>query len=252
VVFDFGQSAASYLSAIRSFHPHTYIMGLLADATDLPEYTTATAGTHASEFASGLGNLIDIWEIGNEVNGGWLGTGVMAKIEAQFDAIFSAGGITALTFIYEGEPSGQNCIDSTNEGLDMFTWINQRFQLNLPANQRSAESEKMRTNLNYVLISWYPDGCPGVNPDWVTLFGTLQSIFPQAAVGFGELGTVDPQNGSVFEINEINTYYPLRNNISGLPPSYVGGYFWWYFAEEMVPWPGTLGNTLNSALAAGP
>jgi hypothetical protein len=44
----------------------------------------------------------------------------------------------------------------------------------------------------------------------------------------------------------------MGKTLASLPASYIGGYFWWHFAEEMVPWPGSLGLALNSALAAGP
>jgi hypothetical protein len=51
-----------------------------------------------------------------------------------------------------------------------------------------------------------------------------------------------------FHPNEINQYYPMAKEVAGLPVNYIGGYFWWYFAEEMVPWPGSLGYTLNTAI----
>jgi hypothetical protein len=102
------------------------------------------------------------------------------------------------------------------------------------------------------LISWYPDQCPCEKPDWAVVYTTLASIFPNAKVGFGEIGTANPQGGSVYEKNEITMYYPLGRTLAGLPISYVGGYFWWYAAEEMVPWPGSLGDRLNAAMLAGP
>jgi hypothetical protein len=201
-----------------------------------------------------LGGLVNIWEVGNEVNGNWLsnesnGADVMPKIEAMYDAVAAQGGVTAITFFYEGEPSDpNNCIASDHGGNDMFTWITNNFQLNLPAAQRPAATEQIRLNLNYALISWYPDQCPGESPNWASVYTQLAAIFPNAKVGFGELGTANPQNGSAFEISEINTYYPLAKTLAGLPASYIGGYFWWYFAEEMVPWPGSLGLTLNQAI----
>jgi len=117
----------------------------------------------------------------------------------------------------------------------------------LPPAQRSAESEKLRTGVDYVLISWYPDQCQGENPNWTNVYNQLATIFPQARLGFGEIGTANPQNGSAYETNEINTYYPLAKNIT-LPAQYIGGYFWWYYAEEMVPATTALFSVLNNAI----
>jgi hypothetical protein len=259
IVFDTGEKPSHYVKAIQQFRPVSYIMGELIDSSYMTRYKTVSAvQSWTSSYTSTLGSLVDIWEVGNEVNGNWLssqsnGADVLPKIEAMYDIVSNLGGATAITFFYEGEPSDpNNCIAADHGGNDMFTWIKAQFQLNLPPAQRSAETEKIRLGLNYALISWYPDQCPGAKPNWPWVYTTLAGIFPNAKVGFGELGAANPENGSNFEINEISGYYPMAKTGSGLPASYIGGYFWWYFAEEMVPWPGSLGGVLNAALAAGP
>jgi hypothetical protein len=224
-------------------------MGELADSSYMKRYTVSSINTWTQSYTATLGNLVDIWEIGNEVNGGWLGSNTMAKVEAMYKVVASQGGVTALTFFYEGEPSDpHNCISTDNHGNDMFTWITQHFQLNLPASRRSVETENIRLNVNYALISWYPDECLGETPDWPQVYNKLAEIFPNSRVGFGELGTANPQYGSSFEIKEIRQNYRMAKIVAGLPASYVGGYFWWYFAEEMVPWGTTLSSVLNAAI----
>jgi hypothetical protein len=250
IVFDTGEPASYYLGPIQQMHSSSYIMGELADSSYMAGYTAASIGAWTQNYTQTLGSNVDIWEVGNEVNGNWLGSDTLAKIEAMYDVVSGQGGITALTFFYEGEPTDpNNCIDTSNGGNDMFTWINQQFQLSLPAAQRPAETEKIRLHLDYVLISWYPDQCPGESPNWPWVYTQLASLFPNAKVGFGELGTAQPQNGSAYEVNEINQYYPMDKTTAGLPVNYIGGYFWWYFAEEMVPWGTTvLSSTLNAAI----
>jgi hypothetical protein len=251
VVFDKGTSASYYKSPIQQLRGTAYILGELIDSYYMKQFTSINSvQSWTNSYVTTLGSLVDVWEIGNEVNGSWLGTSpsVMSKVEAMYDIVAAKGGKTALTFFYEGEPNeSHNCIDKSGGGNDMFTWINQQF-LSSP----TAETEKIRLGINYALISWYPDQCPGESPSWPSVYTKLASIFPNAKVAFGELGTADPQNGSSYEKNEISTYYPMAKTQAGLPPGYIGGYFWWYFAEEMVPWPGSLGLTLNSGLAAGP
>lgn len=245
VVFDKGTGASNYKTPIQRFRPEAYIMGELIDSSYMRGYTLSGVQAWTNSYVNTLGSLVDIWEIGNEVNGNWLGTNVMAKIEAMYDIVSAQGGRTALTFFYEGESTEpNNCIDSQG---GMFPWIQKNF-LNSP----TAETEKIRLGVNYVLVSWYPDQCPGESPDWPWVYNKLASIFPSSAVGFGELGTANPQNGSAYEKNEISRYYPMGKTVAGLPASYIGGYFWWYGAEELVPWPGSLGNALNAAIAAGP
>jgi hypothetical protein len=249
IVFDAGVRPSYYLKPIQRFRNIAYVMGELADSSYMKQYTVSSIKTWTQNYTSTLGSLVDIWEIGNEVNGNWLGSNTMAKVEAMYDVVSSQGGATALTFFYEGEPSEpNNCIAADHGGNDMFTWITQQFKLNLPSNQRPVEAEKIRLNVNYVLVSWYPDQCPGENPNWPWVFTKLAGIFPNSKVGFGELGTADPQYGSIFEINEISQYYPMAKTVSGLPASYIGGYFWWYFAEEMVPWGTVLSSVLDAAL----
>jgi hypothetical protein len=255
IVFGTGVKPSYYVNPIKEFRPVSYIMGQLIDSSYMKHYKTVTeVQSWTQSYTSTLGSLVDIWEVGNEVNGNWLsresdGADVLPKIEAMYDIVSGLGGATAITFFYEGEPSDpNNCIATSHGGDDMFTWINQRFQLNLPMNHRPAETEEIRLNVDYVLVSWYPDQCSGAHPGWPWVFTQLANIFPNSKVGFGELGTVHPQYGSSFEINEIKQYYAMAKTVSGFPPSYIGGYFWWYFAEEMVPWGTALSTALNATI----
>jgi hypothetical protein len=245
VVFDRGTPASYYKGLIQKLRPVSYIMALLADSSDMSGYTATSIRSMTQSYVQTLGPLVDIWEVGNEVNGDWLGSNTMAKIQTMFDVVSAAGGVTALTFFYEGESNeARNCIDSQG---GMFAWISRNFLAH-----PTPDTERLRLNVNYALISWYPTQCRGENPDWKTVFDRLSQIFPNSRVGFGELGTPNPQHGSSTEADLINTYYTLGKTLPGLPASYISGIFWWYFAEEMVPWPGSLGNVLNSALMAGP
>lgn len=250
VVFDYEMSPAYYVAAMKELRAHSYIMGLIADSSVMGRYTVASLKARAKKFVSAMSNDVDLWEIGNEVNGNWLGTNTQAKILAVYKAVSAVKGATALTFFYMGEPEdSHNCIDAP--GNDMFSWIQTMFQLQLRANQRNPEIEKMRLSLTYVFISWYPQGCVGVDPDWSAVFHRLSEIFPNSKVGFGEIGTAKPQFGSDYEINLIRKFYPLAKNIS-LPTTYVGGYFWWNFVAEMVPHSNKLMTVLREAILAGP
>ena len=205
-------------------------MAELQDSADMKSQTVASFQARAQTYYAGLKDSVDIWEVGNEINGDWLGTGVEDKLKAGFKVLDDAGAKTAITFFWFGElGSTNNCIPSNQ--YEMFTWITNALQLNLPIEQRNPENEKLRLNLDYAFISWYPDQCGTIKPNWPSIFARLAVIFPNAKVGFGEVGTANPQNGSIYEINLINEFYKMAETQS-MPSSFVGGYFWWYFSEE--------------------
>jgi hypothetical protein len=248
VVVDPGVSAGTYKSRMSALSPYTYWMVELVDSSYMAGDSQSTVQSLTNSMVSGIGNTADLWEIGNEVNGNWLsnesnGADVIPKIDYMYNTVAAAGGKTVLTFFYEGEPSDpNNCIATGHGGNDMFTWIATNF-----TNAPTTKTQAIRTGVNYVGVSWYPDQCPGENPNWGAVFTKLAGIFPNAQVGFTELGTANPENGSAFEQNEISTYYPMQAAVGGLPANYFGGYFWWYFAEEykvVTPW-------INAAVGGG-
>lgn len=235
VVFDYSEPPSAYAKSLRKLGGVAYLMGQIADSSDMKKFTTATYRKRTQQYFNALNGQVDVWEIGNEINGNWLGTGAMNKAKAAYQVIATAKQPTALTFFYEGEPEDRdNCIAKSHGGDDMFSWIENNFQLNLPAEQRDPAIESFRLGLTYALVSWYPQQCNNIQPNWSVVFSKLASIFPNSKVGFGEIGTANPQHGSIYEVNLINEFYPLAKHVA-MPSSYIGGYFWWYFAEEMVP-----------------
>ncbi len=234
VVFDEGMPASYYLKPVTEIRQSARVMGEILDSSSMKGYTVSEYEARTKEYLRTLGAQIDYWEIGNEVNGNWLGTNTFEKIKVAYQAVRAEGKKTALTFFYMGEPGDAvNCIDAP--GNDLFSWINRQFQLGLPAGSRDPVTESMRNSLDLVLVSWYPYGCFNIKPDWSAIFARLATIFPNSNVGFGEIGTAKPEFGSQREIEMIREFYPMASRIV-LPPRYIGGYFWWNFVREMVPY----------------
>jgi hypothetical protein len=73
----------------------------------------------------------------------------------------------------------------------------------------------------------------------------LHAIFPNAALGFGEVGLPRPVNSSSASgAQQIMTWaYPLRLAL----PGYIGGYFCWYGAEDALLPGSLLAEALRSA-----
>ena len=111
----------------------------------------------------------------------------------------------------------------------MFTWAD----ANVPA--------RMKQGLDYVWVSYYEEDCNNLKPDWNAVFKKLSVMFPNAKIGFGEVGT----SKKARKADYLQRYYSLKPPVA----NYVGGHFWWYYKQDMVPHTKALWNTLNTAIA---
>ncbi len=229
VVFD-RIGPAYYAPALAKIYPVAWTMGEIVDSSDMRKYSLEQYMNRTANYLDKVGNLVDVWEIGNEVNGEWLGNtaDVVAKISGAYRYMKERGRVTALTLYYN-----EDCY--SRRANEMFTWT----QKNIPAD--------MKAGLDYVLVSFFPGDCNDIKPDWVQVFSRLVAMFPNSKVGFGETGI---SHGGTFEQKAA-----LVREFYGMPaPSanYVGGYFWWYFTEDMVPMTRPLWSVLNTAIANSP
>jgi hypothetical protein len=236
IYFDVREPASYYTAAIDALEPKSYLMGELLDSSDEKRIGTRAWQKRIKSYLSTLGNKIDIWEIGNEVNGNWTGRYrvVATKLADAYDAVSSAGGRSALTLYYN-----VGCGDGKSE-LDPLSFSSRYVP---PA---------VRSGLDYVFLSYYEDTCGGIRPSaaaWTAYFAQLHQLYPNALLGFGEVGMDRPVTTSTLAVAQsiMNYYYGLHIGL----PYYVGGYFWWYYDEDCLPstsaplWP-----TLTSAFQA--
>lgn len=247
VVFDPGTSAADYYPALVKLHSVAYVMGEIMDSyyfpTDINTYTSRT-----KELVYGLNGLVDVWEIANEINGEWLrqnpnGSNTVVNAEetqigqmvaAASQIVKGVGGKTAVTLYYNDDSKGNNCWEKP---VDYWkTWPTTFLPLSV------------RQSTDYALFSYYPyQDCPGLSPSWSSDFAALETIFPNAKVGFGEIGTSSTSAPQSVQLNLMKTYYPMVNTFND--PRFIGGFFWWYYAEQMVPYTTTYWNALYQTIA---
>lgn len=227
IVFDRGP-VEMYSDAVGELRQVAYLMGELVDSSDFRRYSLAAYRARTRSYFAALGGEIDLWEIGNEVNGEWLGPtkDVVAKLSAAFRHVEKRGGRTAMTLYFN-----EGCFEKRDHA--MFAWT----EKNVPA--------EMKAGLDYVLVSWYPDDCRGVTPDWPAVFARLRTVFPTAKLGFGEIGR-DRTAPRAAKARMVRDFYGMER----LGACFVGGYFWWYFAEDMVPRTKPLWRTLRDTVAA--
>lgn len=228
VVFD-KIAASNYTSPLSALRPAAYIMGELADSSDVRKYSIDSYLSRAKNYWAAHKDRVDVWEIGNEVNGEWLGTtsDVVAKIHGAWQYIHGQGGKTALTLYYN-----RDCWSRASH--EMFTWT----QANIPAD--------MKAGVDYLLVSWYPYDCNGLTSEnWTDVFTRLSAMFPSARVGFGELG-ISSGGTTTQKVSLMNQFYSMQQIV----PRYVGGYFWWYWTEDRTNV--TFESALRSAISSSP
>jgi hypothetical protein len=172
-----------------------------------------------------LGAYVDIWEIGNEVNGDWVGGSmageaknkmrrkiVVAQLKAAYDFFETQKQrvikenaqskkneivpATAITFYFSGIDKNKHSYENTND--EMTSWMLNQGEHYLDKNKNKIAF----TNLDYVLVSYYPDdnfylptGATVQEPimlnatDWKNLFASVKDNYSQnTKFGLGEIG----------------------------------------------------------------
>ncbi|HUM05099.1 MAG TPA: hypothetical protein VLT90_06540 [Terriglobales bacterium] len=238
--------ASSYLEATLQIRSVAYVMGQPVDSFYMHCFTPAEHLARFKDYVDTLGSAVDIWEIGNEINGEWLfgstrkcrpkasvdqtsQADVVTKMVEAYDYVKSRGKVAALT-LYYNSPCRR---PAANE---MFAWVD----ANIPA--------RMKTGLDYVLISYYEVDCAGHRPDWESLFRRIADIFPNSRLGISEFGWSNSRSSNEVVKDLISRYYALRPNVS----NWVGGGFYWEFAIDMVPRdprPGSMWTVIDTAMA---
>ena len=218
---DIQQPPGYYAAAVAALRPVSYLMGELLDSSDETRISVAAYDRRVRSYVAAFGGKIDIWEIGNEVNGNWTGPypAVRAKLTVAYRDVSAQGRRAALTLYYN-----RGCGDGPAElGPVAFT--------------RNFVPRKVRNGLAYVFLSYYQGGCQGARPSartWTAYFRALHALYPHARLGFGEIGLGSPATRKTISTAKsmIGYYYGLRIHL----PYYAGGYFWWYYYEDCLPY----------------
>lgn len=246
--------ASAYTSAIQTLKSQTrppFLLGEVLDSSYQGCFTVTTAEARWNDYVSTLGSYVDLWEVGNEINGNWLdsqdagGTGkiscpwttpsttdanVVTDMINAYNIVKAAGKLAEMTLYYPG--AGSSC--DSPAAFDPITWT----EANVPLN--------MRNGMDYVLLSYYHQDCTGgTDPSaaaWGTFFTQVQNLFPNAKIGFGEWGySTKKLTGSKLTTLLSEGYgmdpYPLpfSNN-------WVSGVFFWEWADLAVPYSSSSGS----------
>jgi len=225
VVFDEDVPAKSYRDAVAKIHEVAYVMGEILDSQYVKKCSLEDYRKRTTEYLDALADRVDLWEVGNEINGDWLGSAdeAAAKMIAAYDLVKARKRTVVLTLYYNEGSVG-------DPAFEMFRWADKRIP------------DRVKNGLDYVLVSFYDDDFQGPAPEWPKVFDRLGKMFPTAKLGFGECGTKVMSKKAEF----VRRYYGLSIDHS----RYVGGCFWWYFSEDMVPASKPLWKVLKESFAA--
>ncbi len=227
IVFDEGVAASAYDAPIAELEPYCFIMGEILDSYYVSAYSVQQYLDRTTEYLDRFENNVDIWEIGNEVNGEWLGEtdSVVKKIEGAYAIVADRDKKTALTLYYNA-----SCYE--NPQNEMFTWVNENI------------SESMKQGLDYVLVSYYEDDCENTvlsTDEWQAVFDSLHQTFPNSKLGMGECGTLMESRKAEY----MHRYYGMEI----ATPGFIRGYFWWYYKHDCVPKTKALWDTLDTIVS---
>jgi hypothetical protein len=236
VYFEVGQPPSHYAQALAQMDPVSDIMGELLNSSDETSISTEAFQTRVESYLHALGSEVNIWEVGDEVNGNWTGPYpvVAAKLTEAYEDVAATAATTALT-LYANNFGPDNCGDGPEE-LTPLQFTEQYVP------------RAVADGLDYVLLSYYPTECGKREPSSEEVASYLQQLhvlYPNAALGFGEVGLPRPATrSSAGKAEQIMSWaYSLKPGL----PYYVGGYFWWYGAEDALRPTARLHDALQAA-----
>ncbi|WP_067143229.1 hypothetical protein [Oceanivirga salmonicida] len=214
IVMSYDIEPEEYLEVFKKIHSVAYVMAEPVDSYVMNKYTNVKDYIKRYEKSYEiLSPYVDIWEIGNEINGDWLGDNqklIVNKMIAAYNFIREKGAVTALTSYY--------IVPDKNENK-MLDWL----EKHVPKN--------MKDGLDYLFVSYYEDDNNGYNPNWEKIFLEVSERFPKQKIGIGECGISNNNSSLEEKLKIINKYY-------GMPvytKNFVGGYFWWYWVDDSIP-----------------
>lgn len=248
VVMDPGTRPADYAAAITQLRSRAYILAEPIDSTAMRALSLNGVHRRMRAFATALAGQVDYWEIGNEINGEWVGSDpaeINAKVQAAYDEVKAAGGRTMVTLNFW---SGPDCYAKPWEPTLYYP---------------KTMARSLRRGIDVVSLSLYETACaPAQHPSAEQLantFNKLALMFPNARLAMGEVGAQRMEDGlpadpTLAEKKRIaRTYYGMQQELANrVGPRFAGGYFWWYYVEDAVPRtrPDTLWPTLDALFVA--
>ncbi|MGZ4137187.1 MAG: hypothetical protein ACXVPX_06410 [Actinomycetota bacterium] len=223
IVFDPGVAPKGYDAIVHDAEKDgIVVVGEVFDSSAMRHATLAAFEARWRAYVDHFSD-IHVWEVGNEVNGEWLGTDVTAKIDyaAAYVKHAAPSDTTVLTLLWQMGTAGGP--DST-----VFQWAHDEI------------SPILAENTDVVALSTWVGGAPlGIAHDEV--FQRLHTLFPGNRIAMGELDYWEPGTSRVWSwgsqrepTTAVRAALARHMYLANLAfPYSVGGVFWWFYVTEM-------------------
>ena len=241
-----------YQEAITALSSQARLVVQLVDSTAMAGLGVEEARSRARAFVERYAGQVEVWEVGNEVNGAWAGTGpqeINAKVLAMAEQVRAAGEPTAITVNLWSRP---DCYEE--EWEDEAAYL-----ATVPAPLAGA--------IDYAFLSAYETACdPVQRPSAAEVGDALEALgaaFPNARLGIGEIGAQrgeDSDSGHIISEPTRDEKIAVARRWIGMNGQlaqrfgdrYVGGWFWWYFRQDVADAPAgeSIGGELADLLGA--
>ena len=209
-----GTTPATYSAAINyAKSKGIKVLGLPVDSSADTGYTRTQYFQRYTNFITSL-PAVDVWEVGNEVNGGWSSADIAARVADVAAYCKSQNKKTYLTLFWQ--------INTASPTFAMFNWI----ATNLPASVRS--------NLDCVGFSQYQEQAP-MGAAFDAVMRRMQVEFPQQQIGIAELGywIAGQRYWWAYNTNVTTAKHTILDQYYRSALGYAGSHgacFWWNFA----------------------
>ncbi|MGH2594607.1 MAG: hypothetical protein ACRDH7_01435 [Actinomycetota bacterium] len=223
IVFDLGVGPDGYDAIVQEAERQgVVVVGQVFDSAYMRHATVAEFEARWRSYVDHFPD-IDIWEVGNEVNGGWLGADVPEKVAyaARYVKATDPTDTTVLTLFWQ-----LGTADSP--ATSVFQWA------------RDQISSTLLADTDVIALSAWIGGAPlGIAHDEV--FERLHAMFPGKRIAMGELGYWEPGTSRVWwwrsqhdPTTTVRAALARHMYLANLSfPASVGGGFWWYYVTEM-------------------
>ncbi|MDO4258446.1 MAG: hypothetical protein Q4C87_02880 [Actinomycetaceae bacterium] len=246
IVVDSSEKPSDIRPLVDGLDPHAQLMMTVVDSTQMAQLSAEDIRQRTTAFIDVYASQVDVWEIGNELNGQWVGDNPQAineKVSAASKVVEAAGERSAITLNYW---HSADCYSKEWEETISYSQT-------LP--------DEVMKHLDLLMLSVYETACSPIQRpnarDLARTFIAIGEQAPRAQLAIGEFGAQGVEDGMErnptpqYKADIARRYMSMNAELTQLVGRrFVGGWFWWYFAEDAVPMdaPDSLWTILDELL----
>jgi hypothetical protein len=219
LVFDRERGPEHYAPTVEAAHAAGLrVVGQFLDSSEMRRIGPADWRRRVERYVSGL-PTVDQWEVGNEVNGSWLGPQVVEKV--RFAAAHVKARTRATTLLTLHWQMGEE-----GPASSVFSWSSRHL------------SASLLRHVDDIGLSVYPEDHP-LGAAFDRVMRTLHARFPHQRIGVTELGYASGDLGLTWWWGSPQDRLRGRAAVARLYQAAVlgypysgGGVYWWYYLQE--------------------